>query len=377
MDALLSKKHKATFHESSENWESQKCTFLGILVVLIFNLCPKISILSWMISTLQFWNFGFVLILVGHVVLSVNFYIEKKSEPKNRYDNKPKIIDLLRRSVLNTFHDIFGVRNSVTCNAVSLLLASLLIVVVTLFVLPSSSIHTSKTFDSQSSNLEIINDPQIPGEFCLCKEVLTEGNSRLTSYFDGHYICMRYLNKDDAETNLTSSKIEVNTKIQISRCYDPIFFEAPFYPFLPSLNGFPTASTCFTFDPLMQLDTRPLKTDVTANLIAPFMTFDQQCYNLTIAERFIPCSEENVRNMAIYSSCLVILVCCGVFVLIFSTQVADVLVKMETIIDDTLTNFETICTNVIVKKGKLIISGCLLVTSASIFGFTCAKLNEL
>ena len=135
MDALLSKRHKATIYETSENWESQKCTFLGILVVLIFNVFPKISILSWMISTLQFWNFGFVLILIGHVVLSLNFYIEKKSEPKNRYDDKPKGVDLLRRSVVNTFHDIFGVRNSVTCNAVSLLLASVLVILMTLFVI--------------------------------------------------------------------------------------------------------------------------------------------------------------------------------------------------------------------------------------------------
>ena len=377
MENLLCNKHKYNINETVENWDNQKCTFLGFLAVLVFVLAPKIGILSWMISTLHFGNFGFLLILVGHVALSINFYIDKKSQPRNRSENKLKGFKLLRLSIVNTFHDVLGVRNSVTCNAVSLFYACVFIIIMIFCIMPNTSNHSTQIFDPISNDVMIISNPQFPERNCICKEIYLNGSTTYYPYINENYVCMDYSGIDRSQTNHTSNRIEVSDKPQVSKCYDPIFFEKTFYSFLPSLNDFPTASTCFTFDALKQLQEKYEKIQVDNNRTFQFKSFDQQCQNLTIEERFVPCSEENVRLIAIYSSCLVILICFGVFILIFSTQVSELLLKNESIFDELVTDVGTMCNRLFVRNAKMIASLWIMVISASLFGWSCAKLNKL
>ena len=172
LDALYDKAWKRTDCLTGDKGKHEDCITLGMGLIFLTMVGPKIFIFSWMIATFQFWIFTCFVMLVGHVVMSVNFYAERKSRSKNaRFDDKPNTCELIISSFVDSVYDIFGMSGNFASSTVSLLFGSVVVFTLTTCVLPISSTGFSKIFNPISNNVSFTKDPQFEEDFCICKQI--------------------------------------------------------------------------------------------------------------------------------------------------------------------------------------------------------------
>jgi hypothetical protein len=379
LEELFDKAGTRTNCLTGDKSKSEECTTLGMGFIFLTMVGPKILIFSWMIATFQLWIFACFIMLVGHVVMSVNLYAEKKSRSNNaRYDDKPNSFELIISSFFNSLYDIFGMSGNIVSCTVSLLFCSVVIFTVTACILPISSTGFSKIFNPMTNNVSIINDPQSEEEFCICKQMsVEEENGWKNMYLENTFVCMKYSTLNHKMIHNISRENVANIQLNVTKCYDPIFFEVPSYFSLLPWNDFPAMSTCLTFDAILgaQPGYEKLNSYLTKNYDP--LRFDGNCYNVTVSERIRPCTDEIVHNVFVYFSLVITLMCFGVIIAIFSTMAASILITMERIVFESLTVTIRKCATIIVRKWRKILSVIFLMVFASLLGWACAKLNYL
>ena len=276
---------------------------------------PKVIVISWLIATFQWWSllfFGPVMILLREINLATRGKMDNANSRKCKTDRSSKpffkgIHTIQRKSAVDTFHDMFGIRKNMKSSAIILLLSSVFVIVMLTCTLPQPYNPNSISFDPSSKESFYIRNPEPPEKYCVCQnltlKVTGEENGWSQQYFENNIVCKK-------------DTLPVDTPVQnkTAKCYDPTFFQIPYYFSAIPVQAFPAVSTCFTFDQIQKF----LKIDQTYDkqsyqeLFIP-LQFDNRCLNQTVIERFRPCTNHSVTTIKVVFAIMITWMCFGLF----------------------------------------------------------------
>ena len=284
--------------------DSTASYIIGVLIVCVLVICPKIVMYSWILAMFSWRALAFffgmaLLILISKIVT------------KLRKDIKLDVIQL-KKSVVSTCASILSVEKNTISSMAVLALCSVFTIVALSCTMPITSNDGSLSFNESLPNNFYQHDPNgINGiNVCICTNISIETHRWQNEYFRNGIICQKLPTNDSYSANTT------DVKTSNSPCFDEIFFKKPFdYTVFP-LEIFPAVTSCITYDGVSNY-----LPSLEKNLSIP-SHFDETC-DVHINDMYRPCSNEILTQTTIILSIMVIWMGCSLLVIIMSTMIAN------------------------------------------------------
>ena len=285
--------------------DSTASYIVGVLIVCVLVVCPKILMYSWILAMYSWRSLAFfyglaLLVLIAKIVT------------KWRKNIKMDVIQL-QKSVVSTYASILSVEKNTISSMGVLSLCSIFAIVVLACTMPIANNDGSLSFNESLPHNFYQHYPNGLNGRCICMNISIYHKWQ-NEYFEDGIVCQKLITKDSDSANRTDVKTTNST------CYDEIFFKKPFDFSVIPLEIFPAVTSCITYDGV-----KNYLPSLEKNLSIP-SHFDEMC-DVNIQDMYRPCSNEILIQTKIILSIMIVWMGCSFFVIIMSTMIAYFIAK--------------------------------------------------